>query len=31
MVEARAEKPEGLRVGQPVQVSLATKVAEAKR
>jgi HlyD family secretion protein len=31
MVEARAEEPEGLRVGQPVQVSLATKVAEAKR
>lgn len=31
MVEARAEKPDGLRVGQPVQVGLGTKVAEARK
>jgi HlyD family secretion protein len=31
MVEARAERPDGLRVGQPVQVSLGAKVAEAKK
>jgi HlyD family secretion protein len=31
MVEARPERPDGLRVGQPVQVSLGAKVAEAKK
>jgi HlyD family secretion protein len=31
MVEARPEKSDGLRVGQPVQVSLGAKVAEAKK
>jgi HlyD family secretion protein len=31
MVEARAEKPDGLRVGQPVQVSLGARIAEAKK
>jgi HlyD family secretion protein len=32
MVEARPERPDGLRVGQPVQVTLAApKVAEAKK
>jgi HlyD family secretion protein len=31
MVEARAERPGSLRVGQPVQVSLGAKVAEAKK
>jgi HlyD family secretion protein len=31
MVEARAGKPDGLRVGQPVQVALGGKVAEAKK
>jgi HlyD family secretion protein len=31
MVEARTERPDGLRVGQPVQVSLGPKVAEAKK
>jgi len=31
MVEARAERSDGLRVGQPVQVSLGAKVAEARK
>jgi HlyD family secretion protein len=31
MVEARTDTPEGLRVGQPVQVALAGRVAEAKK
>jgi len=31
MVEARPERPDGLRVGQPVQVSLGGQVAEAKK
>ena len=31
MVEARPEKPDGLRVGQPVQVALKGGVAEAKK
>jgi HlyD family secretion protein len=31
MVEARTDTPEGLRVGQPVQVSLVGRVAEAKK
>jgi HlyD family secretion protein len=31
MVEARTDAPEGLRVGQPVQVSLLGRVAEAKK
>jgi hypothetical protein len=31
MVEARTDTPEGLRVGQPVQVSLSARVAEAKK
>ena len=31
MVEARPEKPDGLRVGQPVQVALRGGVAEAKK
>jgi HlyD family secretion protein len=31
MVEARTDTPEGLRVGQPVQVSLGGRVAEAKK
>ena len=31
MVEARPDAPDGLRVGQPVQVALGPKVAEAKR
>jgi HlyD family secretion protein len=31
MVEARPDAPDGLRVGQPVQVTLGAKVAEAKK
>ena len=31
MVEARPDAPDGLRVGQPVQVALGAKVAEAKK
>jgi HlyD family secretion protein len=31
MIEARPEKPDGLRVGQPVQVALKGGVAEAKK
>jgi HlyD family secretion protein len=31
MVEARTDTPEGLRVGQPVQVSLVGRVAEARK
>ncbi len=31
MVEARTDTPEGLRVGQPVQVALVGRVAEAKK
>ena len=31
MVEARPDAPDGLRVGQPVQVVLGAKVAEAKK
>jgi len=31
MVEARTDTPDGLRVGQPVQVSLLGRVAEAKK
>ena len=31
MVEARTDTPEGLRVGQPVQVALMGRVAEAKK
>jgi len=31
MVEARTDKPESLRVGQPVNVALSAKVAEAKK
>ena len=31
MVEARPEKPDGLRVGQPVSVAFAARSAEAKR
>jgi len=31
MVEARTDTPDGLRVGQPVQVSFAGRVAEAKK
>ena len=31
MIEARPEKPDGLRVGQPVQVALRGGVAEAKK
>jgi len=31
MVEARTDTPDGLRVGQPVQVSLVGRVAEAKK
>jgi HlyD family secretion protein len=31
MVEARTDATEGLRVGQPVQVSLVGRVAEAKK
>jgi HlyD family secretion protein len=31
MVEARTDTPDGLRVGQPVQVLLAGRVAEAKK
>jgi HlyD family secretion protein len=31
MVEARTDTPEGLRVGQPVSVALAGRVAEAKK
>jgi HlyD family secretion protein len=31
MIEARPDRPEGLRVGQPVNVLLGAKVAEAKK
>ena len=31
MVEARADAPDGLRVGQPVSVKLLSRVAEAKK
>ena len=31
MVEARPDAPDGLRVGQPVQVTLGAKVAESKK
>jgi HlyD family secretion protein len=31
MVEARPDTPDGLRVGQPVQVTLGTRPAQAQR